>query len=320
MVNLCLEIFNTEYVEMNMKTSAVVVTYNRLAMLQEVIHALQASKTPVDHIIVVDNNSNQDTQDYLTSLGEQIEYVRLNQNLGGAGGFNRGVRYFMEKTEDDFVWLMDDDTVPHSYTLTELTKYAEANPKFGFLSSDVRWIDGQRALMNKPALLSRHSTLDDDGTEPVQLRNATFVSLLMSRNVIGKIGLPITDFFIWGDDIEYTERAGRLYPGYLIPTAKVTHKMATNVGSNIVTDSKDRTPRYYYSYRNKIYYGRKRDFVGHVKSNVRITLEFLRLLSVPHVENRIGKIKVLISGVKDGMKFKPVIEFASQSRQNSRDN
>ena len=95
-----------------MTVSAVVVTYNRLPMLKEVIAALQASETPVDNIIVVDNKSNADTQEYLTSLGDQIRYVRLEENIGGAGGFNKGIRYFMEETVDDYVWLMDDDTVP----------------------------------------------------------------------------------------------------------------------------------------------------------------------------------------------------------------
>lgn len=296
-----------------MSVSAVVVTYNRLPMLKEVIAALQNSKTAVDHIIIVDNHSEEDTQLYLTGLGSQIEYVRLEENLGGAGGFNHGVRYFMEETDDDYVWLMDDDTVPHADTLTELTQYADANPEFGFLSSDVRWTDGHRALMNLPAPMNRLRVIPEDATEPEQLRNATFVSLLMKREVIAKIGLPITDFFIWGDDIEYTERAGRLYPGYFIPTAKVTHKMATNVGSNILNDTKDRTPRYYYSYRNKVYYGRKRNFVGHMKSNARIMAETAKLTLAPNIENRRGKLKVLFEGVKDGMKFKPEIEFAKKN-------
>ncbi|MEQ4550158.1 glycosyltransferase family 2 protein [Weissella sp. GP1] len=298
-----------------MSVSAVVVTYNRLPMLKEVIAALQASETPVDHIIIVDNKSNEDTKEYLTSLGDQIEYVRLEENLGGAGGFNRGVRYFMENTTDDYVWLMDDDTVPHADTLTELTAYAAANPKFGFLSSDVRWTDGHRALMNQPAPMNRLRVIPEDATEPEQLRNATFVSLLMSREVVDKIGLPITDFFIWGDDIEYTERAGRVYPGYFIPKAKVTHKMATNVGSNILNDTKDRTPRYYYSYRNKVYYGRKRDFVGHMKSNARITMEWIKLAITPGVEDRSAKLKILAKGVKDGRKFNPVVEHATNAKE-----
>ncbi|MDR3190192.1 MAG: glycosyltransferase family 2 protein [Lactobacillaceae bacterium] len=293
-----------------MSVSAVIVTYNRLELLKEAIAALQASLVKVEHIIVVDNNSKADTVDYLTSLGNQIEYVRLPENIGGAGGFNRGVRYFMEHTNDDYVWLMDDDTLVHPDTLTGFLEFGAKQPNFGFLAADVRWIDGHRAKMNDPAPKGTLGKVPEDATEPVELMNATFVSLLMPRQIVAQIGLPITDFFIWGDDIEYTERAARVAPGYFIPAARVTHKMATNVGSNIMNDSLDRLPRYFYSYRNKVYYGAKRQLMGHVKSNVRITLEALRLIGKPGVLQRGARLKVLYQGVVGGLKFKPTIEFA----------
>lgn len=295
-----------------MSVSAVVVTYNRLPFLKEVIQALQNSATIVDHIIIVDNNSNQETFDYLTALGDQIEYVRLDENIGGAGGFNRGVRYFMEHTNDEFVWLMDDDTVPNVTTLTELLAFAKQTLHFGFLASDVRWTDGTRAKMNNPAPKNRLKKIPEDSTEPEELMNATFVSLLMKREVIQQIGLPITEFFIWGDDIEFTERAARIAPGYFVPAAKVTHKMAANVGSNIMNDSLDRLPRYFYSYRNKVYYGAKRNFIGHMKSNTRITLEAIRLMFAPNVDNRLKRLSVLIKGVKAGIVFRPEIEYVEK--------
>ncbi|EJF33786.1 glycosyltransferase [Weissella koreensis KCTC 3621] len=293
-----------------MTTSAVVVTFNRLPMLKEVIAALQNSTTKVDHIIVIDNNSRDDTVAYLTSLGSQIEYVRLGENLGGAGGFNRGVRYFMEKTNDEFVWLMDDDTVPLADTLTNLLKFADEKDQFGFLASDVRWVDGHRAKMNNPSPVNRARKIPEDSTTPEKLKNATFVSLLMPREIIAQMGLPITEFFIWGDDIEYTERAGRLASGYFVPQARVIHKMKSNVGSDVLTDSLDRLPRYFYSYRNKIYYGAKRSLMGHIRSNLRITLEFLRVLFKPGVDHRKERLQVVWSGIVAGHKFKPEIEFA----------
>lgn len=292
-----------------MTVSAVVVTYNRLDMLKEVIEALKSGTLVPDHIIVVDNNSRQDTVDYLTGLGNQIEYLRLQENLGGAGGFNKGVRYFMENTKDDYVWLMDDDTIPHDNTLQELVQFANEIQEFGFLASDVRWIDGSRAKMNNPAPKNHLKKISEDATNPEELMNATFVSLLMKREVIFQIGLPITDFFIWGDDIEFTERAARIASGYFVPSAKVTHKMATNVGSNIMNDTLDRLPRYFYSYRNKIYYGSKRNFLGHIKSNVRILLEAFRLLVMPGVDNRYKRITVLMQGVHAGLSFNPDIEY-----------
>ncbi|WP_373719178.1 glycosyltransferase family 2 protein [Weissella soli] len=295
-----------------MTTSAVVVTYNRLPLLKEVIAALQASETPVDHLIVVDNHSDQETKEYLTKLGTAIEYVRLEENLGGAGGFNHGVRYFMEHTQDEFVWLMDDDTVPAPDALGKLLAFAKTQPHFGFLSSDVRWIDGHRAKMNNPAPKHGLFKIPENETTPVELMNATFVSLLVRRAVVAEIGLPITAFFIWGDDIEYTERAGRVAPGYFVPASRVIHKMGANVGSNILHDSLERLPRYFYSYRNKKYYGAKRDLLGRIKSNLRIYGEGLQLRLLPGISHRAERLKVWREGVAAGKQFNPDIEFADR--------
>ncbi|MBJ7670861.1 glycosyltransferase family 2 protein [Weissella confusa] len=294
-----------------MKVSAVVVTYNRVEMLKEVISALLSSKARLNHVIVIDNNSDKATQDFLLSMGSSIEYVRLTENLGGAGGFNRGIRYFMEHTEDDAVWLMDDDTVPDESTLSSLIDFADTIGSYGFLASDVRWIDGSRALMNNLTLKNGLGKVPEDATQSVKVANATFVSLLMSRDIIQKIGLPITEFFIWGDDIEYTERAERIAPGYFVPKANVVHKMSKNVGTNIVTDDEERIPRYYFAYRNKMYYGRKRGWIGHLKSNLRIMADAFQILITPNVSRRRERLSSLIRGVIDGRRFNPKIEYLS---------
>ena len=294
-----------------MKVSAVVVTYNRVEMLKEVISALLSSKARLNHVIVIDNNSDKATQDFLLSMGSSIEYVRLTENLGGAGGFNRGIRYFMEHTEDDAVWLMDDDTVPDESTLSSLIDFADTIGSYGFLASDVRWIDGSRALMNNLTLKNGLGKVPEDASQSVKVANATFVSLLMSRDIIQKIGLPITEFFIWGDDIEYTERAERIAPGYFVPKANVVHKMSKNVGTNIVTDDEERIPRYYFAYRNKMYYGRKRGWIGHLKSNLRIMADAFQILITPNVSRRRERLSSLIRGVIDGRRFNPKIEYLS---------
>lgn len=296
---------------MNTAVSAVIVTYNRLSLLKEVIKSLQEQTCPLSHIIVVDNASEHDTKEYLESLGNQIDYVRLEENLGGAGGFNRGVRYFMENTKDNCVWLMDDDTVTHPDTLEKLLTFSDHQPDFGFLASDVRWTDGHRAKMNQPAPMNRLHTIPEDQVEPVKLQNATFVSLLMKRSVISEIGLPITDFFIWGDDIEYTERAGRVAPGYFVPAAKVTHKMNANVGSSLLNDGPNRTPRYFYSYRNKGYYIRKRDWYRKNRARLRTLAEYWQI-KLSKTDRKAEKLAVMKKGMKAGRHFNPVIEFAKE--------
>lgn len=294
------------------KVSAVIVTYNRLDLLKQSVEALLNQEYKLSHIIVVDNNSEEDTKSYLESLGNKIDYLRLPENIGGAGGFNRGIRYFVEQTEDDFLWIMDDDTIAHSDSLQAFMNYEGAHPNFSFLASKVLWKDGSLAKMNLMGYMNGRR-IPSSETRVVETRNATFVSLLLARDVIVQIGLPIVDFFIWGDDIEYTERAARILPGYYVPSSKVTHATKANVGSSLLNDSADRTPRYFYHYRNKMYYARQRKLYRKLRAEVRPWLDYIRIL-FSNTENKKEKLAIIRKGVKAGLKFNPSVEYAQDKR------
>ncbi|MBI1933772.1 MAG: glycosyltransferase [Ignavibacteriales bacterium] len=75
---------------MNEKICAVVVTYNRLKLLQECIEALKNQTIKLDEIIVVNNNSKDGTTEW---LDKQKDLTNIHQeNLGGAGGFQNGMK------------------------------------------------------------------------------------------------------------------------------------------------------------------------------------------------------------------------------------
>ncbi|MCM1404775.1 MAG: hypothetical protein NC133_04755, partial [Prevotella sp.] len=82
---------------------------------------------------------------------------------------------------------------------------------------------------------------------------ASFVSLLVKTSIVEKIGLPISDFFIWGDDWEYTSRIANHYTGYLVTSSVVTHHSPCNISVDIIKDSPNRVQRYVYAYRNESY-------------------------------------------------------------------
>ena len=74
------------------ETAAVVVTYNRKKLLSECLMHLQNQKTPLD-IIVVDNAGTDGTDDLFTAPPDNLHYFNTGKNLGGAGGFNYGIRF-----------------------------------------------------------------------------------------------------------------------------------------------------------------------------------------------------------------------------------
>ena len=292
------------------KVAAVVVTYNRLELLRQCVEELRNQSATCD-ILIVDNASTDGTARWLASQPD-LNYRNTGSNLGGAGGFNYGMRWAVE-VGYDYVWVMDDDTLPQPDTLQKLMEADEVlNGNYGWLSSVALWTDGSECKMNRQKLKKscyEYYPLLKYGL--LQAEQATFVSLFLHSTTIRRFGLPIKEFFIWADDIEFTRRIavrGGL-PCFTVGQSQVVHATKTNVGSNVALDDVERIERYYYAFRNEAYLYRQEGIKETVRCFARRCRDFLYIL-------RFGKpkwcrLQALFRGVGAGMIFQPVIEYIS---------
>jgi len=233
-----------------MKIAAVVVTYNRLNLLKDCINAIRNQTQKVDEIIVVNNSSTDGTLEWLE---EQKDLTVITQeNLGGAGGFYTGIKTAYEKGYD-WIWCMDDDTIPQAKALEFLVKCDAINEKFtGFLSSVSIWIDGEIHKMNIP-MFDRNNPAWLDyifKNRIVPIKSTSFVSILINSYAVIECGLPIKEMFIWSDDVEYTLRISRKFKGFLVLDSIVLHKTNKNVGALKEYNSKEFN-KIIYGYRNR---------------------------------------------------------------------
>lgn len=243
------------------KVEAVIVTYNRKETLTECIDAILKQTAKVDKLIIIDNNSTDGTKEYLKAKGyfqiKEIEYHRLKQNTGGAGGFYTGMKIAREH-QPDWVWIMDDDVLPTETCLEQLLEARDhIQSKISFLASSVRGLNGE--AMNVPKLTRKQATSYTDwyqylGEGIVQIVKATFVSLLINIEAINSCGLPWKEFFIWGDDSEYTQRVIRDYgPAYMVGKSLAIHKRVGSDELSIVKEENlNRINMYFYYYRNNL--------------------------------------------------------------------
>lgn len=133
--------------------AAVVVTYNRMELLKQNIKKLLEQSYPCD-ILVVDNASTDGTDKAMLSMEEagMLLYRNTEANLGGAGGFNFGMRWAVEAGYS-YIWVMDDDCLPSPDALEKLMeadKLLDGN--YGWLSSVALWTDGRECKMNRQKL------------------------------------------------------------------------------------------------------------------------------------------------------------------------
>lgn len=197
------------------RIAAVVVTFNRLELLQRLIPRL-AETTGLDEILVVDNASSDGTADWLRGQVETsavpVHTRRLTENTGGAGGFHDGLAWAVERGAD-LAWLMDDDGLPEPDCLEQLLEHDgrldfwgpvvvdEADPTR--LVFPIRLPGGTRVVHG----VADAEAAARDGLIPDVV--IPFNGVLLTRDLVERVGLPRAEFFIWGDDVEYLWRARR---------------------------------------------------------------------------------------------------------------
>ncbi len=192
----------------NMKTFAVVVTYNRLELLKRNIECLR--KNNPQRIIVVNNGSTDNTAQWLATQTDLT--VITQENTGGSGGFHTGINY-AHKAGADYIWCMDDDVFPREKCLENLLDQCD-RPGVGILAPR-RLMDGQiftndflhYNLTNPFTSMYRQKLSKMTVTDPTEIKGTAFEGLFIKREVVNQIGLPNKDLFIFCDDTDYCLRA-----------------------------------------------------------------------------------------------------------------
>lgn len=215
---------------MQYKIACVVVTYNRKSLLLNCLKSIsQQTYKPTD-VFVVDNASTDGTESFLLQEGFlndkcngiSYRYIRLEENIGGAGGFYEGMKRAYEEKRFDAYWVMDDDGLPDKDCLFYLQLYLNS---YSYIAPLVLDVDNPINLSfpnkNATTLMDIHSKYGIDGV--ILNHSNPFNGILYKNDLLSSIGFPKKDMFVWGDECEYDERA-KSYGYFPVTVIKALHK------------------------------------------------------------------------------------------------
>lgn len=210
-------------------------SYNSSATLPRVIEGVESQTRAPDRVIVIDNGSDDATVEYLRQLPSLYEVIFLPENLGLGAGHNTGWRMAFEDPECEFVWTLENDSIPPPDCLEGLLEAADHLARNGLQFGAIC-----------PRQSHPESPKSPRQEAPQVASRMTFNGTLIPCSSIREVGYLREDFFIDQDDWEFAYRlvaAGR--PTYVDPKTLIIH-LGKGKGTNSVL-------RLYYRVRNETY-------------------------------------------------------------------
>lgn len=196
----------------------------------------------------------------------RLVLIQSGANLGFAGGNNVGIRYALSRDDCDYVWLLNNDTVVESNSLSAMVQMAEGDKKLGICGSQLRAYDsphevqtmGGRRYIRWSGRTTplREFTTPQVSTAPGAPNYIEGASMLISRQCLETVGLLEEGYFLYYEELDLAVRAQRSFHFGYSPASVVYHKEGGSIGSASVRTRRS-TLSDFYQARNRIAFTRR---------------------------------------------------------------
>ena len=195
------------------KVIAVIVSYNRQALLAECIKALREQTRKPDAILVVNNGSTDSTSHWLNAQEDIFSITQ--SNVGSGGGFHTGIEWAFRQGFT-WIWCMDDDGYPKSDALQNLLD-AKTNGLSLLNCAVINKHDKKSFVWNT----KNYASIDEVKEDIIPGIGHPFNGTLIHRAIVERVGLPQAPLFLWGDETEYFYRITRKnqIPVFTVPSS-----------------------------------------------------------------------------------------------------
>jgi hypothetical protein len=260
------------------KVSLIILSWNARKMTQEELENVGGLETKDlnAECVVVDNGSTDDTQEKLSIHklpNMNYKFIRIEKNLGYAGGNNVGIKDAYKRGAD-YIILLNNDVVLPKDILIKLVGVADKNKKIGLLAPKMYFAKGyefhkeryQKEDLGKIIwyaggfidwnnIYSIHRGVDEvdhgqyDKEDEVDAANGA--CLLIRKEVVRDIGFLREKYFMYWEDADYCLRAKRVgWKVVYTPETCLWHKVSSSsaIGSNLND---------YFLTRNRMLFGTK---------------------------------------------------------------
>lgn len=191
----------------------VICNYNKKDDVLACIRSVLESKFQDYDIYVVDNASVDGSAEAISNTyGEQVTLLVNQENLGGSGGFNTGLRAVFQKGYP-YLMCVDNDALLDENAVGNLLAFLQEHPETGIAAAKIYHREapdyvqqfGQKIDFENFCTDVTYLNAYEDGSMPeyVYTDAVAACALMIRRSVIEKIGFMPEENFLYWDDTEW---------------------------------------------------------------------------------------------------------------------
>jgi GT2 family glycosyltransferase len=218
--------------------SIIIVNYKTPRLILDCLHSVRTHTRDITYeVIVVDNQSNDDSQAQIQAVFPDVRWFDMGYNAGFARANNHGIRQAAGRN----VLLLNSDTLLLDNLLARCVKLLDEQPDVAAVSARQLGRDHQlrpnlyttfgqmrRAFYILPASESFQRQFqklipDPHFEDPNQVEWLSGAFLMTRPSTIEKAGLLDESFFMYGEDVEWGYRLGKQGRMILLQDAQFVH-------------------------------------------------------------------------------------------------
>lgn len=293
---------------MEKEVAIIICNFNKQEYVIKCIESVLKSTYTNYDIFVVDNASIDNSVESIRKIyGDKVELLINEENKGGSGGFNTGMRHVIDKGYK-YIYLLDNDVIIDKDSLANLYNYLESNTNVGAVGSKIYFMDRPNVVQEFGSYIDFNSfnmRLEQRGQveleSKIEIIECDYVpacSALFKVEALKKVGVFNDDYFVYWDDIDLGYRIN--LAGYKVvanSNSRVWHKGGGTVRYN--------TFGTYYFWRNRTSFFTKFCNESNIQNFVQVLFdEIIRSVYSCNYIGKYSSAKTILRAVDDALNNK----------------
>ncbi len=244
------------------KTGIIILNWNGLEDTIECLDSLRKIAITNNFFVVLVDNNSEEPLDKIQklNLSFEVSVIKNQENLGFAGGNNKGIEYALKKNAK-YIFLLNNDTVIIDDVLQVLISVLKNNKKIGIVGAvnyyydnpELIWQSGFRYSLKNGKMKSVSDDLYNEKTVYVDYVPGS--SLFIRSKIIKKIGFMDANFFAYGEEKDWCRRLKKVnYDVVFSREARILHKVGKSSSGVIKTYLRTRNNLYFFRKHSKVFY------------------------------------------------------------------